>query len=475
MELVGDDYQWVQHSRRALHRPALLLADLDTFYRPASTLTLVVDQLVWGGRPWGFRLTNLLLHASCGALLVLVGRRLGLSNLGAATVGFVWAASPFITESASQVAIRFESLLLLAWLGIVAVWPREGWSAPRRYAVGALTAGAMLSKETWVVTPALAGALELVVRRCSLRVAARSTLPFLAAVGVYLTSYFLAFPGDKGYFQPSLTTLAKLPHQMAAFLYLEELVPLQFPVSWRTAVAITIVVGLGVLAIRWRSLAGLVGLTLLLLPSLPTLLVPYLPTRHTAAPYAGFLLLTAGVVSSWLPRILSRRRRRAAGAFVAAVIALVLAAGVTTVRADLEDWGRVAAAHSRLVAEAREVAAQLPLNTPIVHWRAESEQPLREIAASPRGLLKLHYPRHQDPYGLIDIAALLDYVLPGKGIDVRVLEKGDTLLAEEGVLLVHRAGGFECVPTGRPAHELLRRLRAEGHHARPLVAASRRQ
>lgn len=473
MALIGDDYQWVQHARRALHHPALLLADLDTFYRPASTLTLVLDELVWGGRPFGFRLTNLLLHAACGVLLLAAGRRLGLSLPAAVAVALLWALSPFALEPASQVAIRFEHLLLLAWLGMIAAWPRQAWGAGRLAGVAALSAGALLSKETWVVTPALVWALERAVRRCPPRVAVRSALPFAVAAGAYVATYFLVFPGDKGYYRADLATLAKLPHQMAAFLHLEDLVPVRFPVSWRTAVAAAAIVGLARLALRRPSPASLVGLVLLLVPSLPTLLVPYLPARHTSAPYGGFLLLVAGVAGTWAPRGAPRDWRRAAVGATVAVIALVLAADVVTVRADLEDYGRVAAAHARLLGEARAAAGRFPVARPVVHVRAESENPLREIAASPRGSLKLLYPRHQDPYGLVDAAALFDFVLAPQGLEVRVLADDDSRLAAAGAVLVHRAGGFEWVAAGEPAGQLLRAARARGLHARALLATAR--
>ena len=44
--LMGDSYQWVQHAHEATHRPLRLFADLDTFLRPASTWTLVIDRLI---------------------------------------------------------------------------------------------------------------------------------------------------------------------------------------------------------------------------------------------------------------------------------------------------------------------------------------------------------------------------------------------------------------------------------------------
>lgn len=470
MALIGDDYQWVQHARQALRRPLLLLADLDTFYRPASTMTLAADELIWNGRPVGFRITNLALHAVCGVLLLRAGRRLGLSLLAAGAVALLWVASPFALEPASQVAIRFEHLLLAAWLGMIAAWPREVWTPGRAAVIAGLTAAALLSKETWVVTPALVWVLEVVVRRCPTRVAARTAFPFALAAGAYVVAYFLAFPGDKGYFQLEFETLAKVPHQMAAFLHLEDPVPLQFPLSWRTAIAAAAVAGLGTLAVRWRAPAGVVGLGLLLVPSLPTLFVPYLPGRYNSVPYLGFLLLVAGVTSVRPGRRGGQRWRQAAVAATAAAVALVLAADVATVRADLEDYGRVAAAHERLLAEARAAARGFPVGMPVVHVRDESENPLREIAASPRGVLKLFYPRHQDPYGLVDAAALFDFVLADRGVSVRVLRDDEPSLAAAGVLLVHRTGGFEWVAASQPAAELLRAARGRGLYARPLLA-----
>lgn len=87
---------------------------------------------------------------------------------------------------------------------------------------------------------------------------------------------------------------------------------------------------------------------------------------------------------------------------------LVVAAGVLTLRADLTDYGRVSAAHRQLLAEARSIAPELPLDRPILVLREEGASPLRDIALTPRGLPKIYFPRHEDPYGLIDAAALFE-------------------------------------------------------------------
>jgi hypothetical protein len=165
-----------------MHRPLLLLADLDTFYRPASTWTLAADRLLLGDRPAGFHLTNLLLHALAGALLVLAGRRLGLPPPESAAVGLLWALSPFSEEPAVSVAIRFQDLLLLSWLGLVLAWPRDGvWTRGRVFFAGLCTLFAAASKETWVMTPALVVAMEAAWGRRRLADWIRRAAPFVAA------------------------------------------------------------------------------------------------------------------------------------------------------------------------------------------------------------------------------------------------------------------------------------------------------
>ncbi len=442
-ELMGDDYQWWQHAHAAMHRPILLLADLDTFYRPASTWTLVADRLLLGDSPAGFHLTNLLLHALAGVMLLLAARRLGLPLPESAVVGLVWALSPFSEEPAVSVAIRFQDLLLLSWLGLILAWPRDGvWSRGRMLAVGLCAFLAAASKESWVVTAGLVVALEAAWGRRRVAGWIRRAAPFAGGAVLYTAVYFLAFPGGKGYYTADPHVLAKLPHQLAAFLHLEQLAPLAFPLDWKGLLASAVVGGLAVAAWRRGWTAGVAGTGLLLLPMLPTLLVPYLPTRYTAIPYAGFLLMAAAAVAaarcgSSLP-VPARRATAVAGSLVAL---LVLAAGSLTVRADLRDYGRASRAHALLLEEAAAVAGGVDLGRPLAVIRAERIDPLAEVSRDPRGLPKLFYVRHQDPYGLIDAAALLEWVLHREDVLFRRVPLG----AVEGVtgdVLVHRQGGF---------------------------------
>jgi hypothetical protein len=458
LQLIGDDYQWLQLANAAGSRPGLLLADLDGFWRPSSTWLMVLEHRVWGPDPAGYHLTNLMLHAVAAMLLAAAGLRLGLSRVAASVVGVLWGASPFALEPAASVACRHENLLLIGWMVLVLVWPGSGerWSRGKIGAVLAGAALAMVSKETWVVTPALVAALELWHRDRGLVGAVRGAVPWCAAVGVYALVHVLVLPG-RSYFAITPETLAKVPHQLAAFLALEQLAPLDFSFSWTGALALAVVVAVGVVAVRWRIRSASVGLVLLAAPVLPTLFIPYLPTRYTAIPYAGFLLLAAGVAGAWILR-LQPRWQHAARSGLAMVVALVLVAGALTVRADLEDHRRVSAAHARLLGEARQVAGQMPRDQVVMAVRAETDNPLAEISLTPRGLAKIYYPRHCDPYALIDSAALWDWVLRDDGVVVRGVEAGPEPPA---AVLVHRSGRFEWL-AGDEAVGFLELERQEG-------------
>jgi len=450
--LAGDDYQWLQLAHRALHRPALLLADLDTFYRPTTTWTLAADRLLWGQRAGGFHLTNLLLHALAAAGLMAAARRLAVRPVTALVVAVLWVASPFTEEPAVSVAIRFEDLLLLAWLAIVVAWPRSGerWSPGRAAVAAAAVALAALSKETWVATPVLIAALELGQRGVPARRAVPATALAAGAAAAYAALYFVIFPGGKGYYRVALAPLAKVPHQLAAFLYFEELRPLAFTFTWTGAVALAAVAATALLGIRHARAPSAVGLALLVAPTIPTLLVPYLPTRYTTIPYAGFLLLAGAVAEVGLLRA-PRRLRLPAAAGAAVLAGSVLVAGALTVRADLADLARLSAAHARLVREAAASAPAFPMDRPVLVVRGEDNNPIREVVGSLQGLPRFVFTRHPDPDGLIDAAALFEWVLARE--DIRVVRREDAetrFRGRVGAILEHRRDDFVWIAMDVP-------------------------
>lgn len=444
-QITGDVYQMVQIAHEGCFRPLHLIAPIGQFFRPVSTFSLAFDLAVWGRNPAGFHLTTLLIHCIAGLALLAAARTLGLGRLSSTAVALLWVISPFTDENAIWAAIRHENALLLAWLVIVVSWPGPGnqWTRGRVAGVIGGTFFAVASKETWIATPFLFGALELV--RC--RFAWRSATIWAAGSGLAAMSYvaarFLAFPSVGDYYQWSALPLAKLPHLMAAFLWLEELVPVVDSVSWRGVVACVVVAAAGFAAIRLRVGPAVVGFALLLPPLGPTLFVPYLPQRYAAIPWAGFLLIAAGLGQRAFLALRPDFRRWAAIA-AGALVMVLGSTSILMVRADLADWKRISDAHLQLLGETREIIEELPTDCAIAMIRLEGQNPLLEIINDPIGLRKMSYIRPKDPYGLVDSAALLEWVRDEDGLLVRSRDDWSTHFnGTPGSVLFHLNGGFK--------------------------------
>jgi hypothetical protein len=224
--------------------------------------------------------------------------------------------------------------------------------------------------------------------------------------------------------------------------------PFALTLTWTGVLAMAAVVAVGIACVRWRVPGAWTAMCLLVLPTIPTLAVPYLPQRYLAIPYAGFLLLLAlwvGAAGDRLPRWRSVIR---CGAL--AIAALVSVAGASIVRADLEDYRKMAAAHAVLLAEAAEVAGVVADAGPVAVVRDEHAQLLPEILKSPSGLPKLAFIRNWDPYGLIDAPALFEWVLADESTRVEhVADWTASCAGVPGVVLVHRDGGFVELGTTR--------------------------
>lgn len=124
----------------------MLTASVMGHWIPVTWLTLGADYAMWGMRPFGYHLTNLLLHAASGGVFYLVARRLlGLAmpvasplarGLGAAAAALFFSVHPLRVESVAWITERrdltsglFFLLMLLAYLKAHERAPevRRGW------------------------------------------------------------------------------------------------------------------------------------------------------------------------------------------------------------------------------------------------------------------------------------------------------------------------------------------------------------
>jgi tetratricopeptide (TPR) repeat protein len=143
-------------------------------YQPLSWLTFAVDYALWGLRPAGFHLTNVLMHAFSAALVFLLARELGRtqrgagdgaepagSAFGALFAALLFALHPLRVESVAWVTERRDVLgsgLLLAsvLLYLRAHRPDEPGASRRRLRLSFLLAVAsLLARTLGTVIPAI--------------------------------------------------------------------------------------------------------------------------------------------------------------------------------------------------------------------------------------------------------------------------------------------------------------------------------
>ena len=167
------------------------------YYRPVTTLSYLLDYSIWGLRPFGYHLTNILLHAAGTALVVLMLLRLDCGLGASALAALLFAIHPIHTESVAWIAGRTD--LLAFTLTAVAFLAHPHSASARRSTRGVMRlavsllafALALLAKEMSVVFVAWIGLLHLIGRRDDPRAAARAALPYAVVLGAYLAWRFL--------------------------------------------------------------------------------------------------------------------------------------------------------------------------------------------------------------------------------------------------------------------------------------------
>ena len=116
-------------------------------YRPLTLLSLSFDFQLFGEAPWGYHLTNVLLHAVNSLLLYALARDLLGEGRAALWAALLYASHPLQTEVVAWVSARGDLLASLLSLSALLAHRRQ------RVLAYLLYAAACLSKETAMVLP----------------------------------------------------------------------------------------------------------------------------------------------------------------------------------------------------------------------------------------------------------------------------------------------------------------------------------
>ena len=321
------------------------------FYRPFAILTFAAEYRIWGLNPFGFHLTNLLLHLLCTWLTWRLARHFFEDHRWAIVAAGLFAIHPGHMEALLWVSGRFDLLVCACVLGSLVGylnWQQRGggWIVLSM----ALFALGLGSKETALILPAALLGCEWLHRRESQR--KRPWRQLVAAFGVfavvalvYLWQRFRLFgglgtmPPPYGVDLSSPSALGVILWNFAQYLldmvFLVQIDAIYIDAFWSRHPWLLVAIGaaaVGVVLYCWRVSGGRpsfrVGLLMTVLFTAPALMA--MPgERNVYLPLAGVALIGASVAASLMERFGDdltrlRRLRRAGWAIVAVcLVALV--------------------------------------------------------------------------------------------------------------------------------------------------------
>jgi tetratricopeptide (TPR) repeat protein len=124
---------------------------------PLTWFSFMLDRQIYGMEPWGFHLTNLLLHAAASVILFLTLRRMTGKTWASAFVAALFAVHPLQVEAVAWVGERKSPLSGLFFVSSIAAYVAYARrpSFMRYLAVAGLFALGLLAKPTIVTLPFL--------------------------------------------------------------------------------------------------------------------------------------------------------------------------------------------------------------------------------------------------------------------------------------------------------------------------------
>ncbi len=228
-------------------------AGFTSFFRPMHTLLSVFDYEVWGLNPFGFHLSNALVHLFNTVFLFFLAARLTGDRVASMAAASIFAVHPAHTESVSFISARVDLLAAAFMMPSFYLFIRAGrcvlsW----RYAASlGLFWLAMLSKEMAVMLPVLLSLYSWIFEERGGRI--KKAIPYFLLLGLYIAYRVLGLESfaENQQLRAGVLTLASTA-AAAAFDYLRLLVfpyPLKayYTLTWYGPGAFKALAGFGVL------------------------------------------------------------------------------------------------------------------------------------------------------------------------------------------------------------------------------------
>lgn len=350
----------------------ILGRDVIDGHRPVQLASLMIDSALWGKNPLGYRLTNLLLHACCTALVACVSLRLlresprwrkrtgehGPVVLGvghafaAALAAMLFAAHPLAVEAAAVPTNREDLLVtfftLMAMACVIGLDPARGWSVWLRGAACVLCCLlAVGSKESGVAAATAVVLYSLVTaRRGRLMPWVVLSLCCILTVAGFLWARFAMQPKVSEIFTESATRIGAnaweilnvqvriwtfqarqiiWPSNLSIIYDADALTPISVAMGWSVVVVLAAISVL--LMVFDRRLVAVVGAMAAAMATVANLIPIFNPIadRYLYTPLAMLAIVLCLVIGSRVPRLPGVARVCLLSVAVVAVVLLTLA------------------------------------------------------------------------------------------------------------------------------------------------------
>ncbi|MDZ7593970.1 MAG: hypothetical protein U0932_04900 [Thiobacillus sp.] len=396
---LSDDFVHVQYLQRMDADINVLLKnfwsnwlDVPTtlFYRPLISVTLYLDHLIWGWRPLGYHLTNILMHGGNGILVFLLAQRITADRTAPPPLlfpflgGMLFLIWPLHPEAVYWIIGRVDVQVTFFYLLSIYLFVLyAGDLRKRAWLWGSLLSfvAALLSKEPAVTLPAVLAAYALfflsfgqgsIFKRAV--VALRVTMPFWGALALYflwrwhvLGTFGGGYTGGSvdyfsadywGRWTALAYLLAPINKAWPASASHKDVTTSLFLISW-CAIAVAACWKLSPSASS-KLLFGLAAFTISLLPLAPVFHVAadLQSSRFLYLPAAFLWITVAGVlnVQSKNPGSIAMR------AGIAALVLLIVLS-VYQLRLNLQPWVQASKDIKLLSSSLSDIAAERERNT----------------------------------------------------------------------------------------------------------------
>jgi len=164
--------------------PASVVGQSDTTFAPVATASLAIDRTLWGTHSTGFHLTSVLLHLVNASLVFLLIRRFTNSTIIAWATAIIFSVHPVQVETVVWVSARGTLVGTTAALGSLLFGLRD--NRGRGAAIGSIVClvMAILANISFVVTPLVLVAFDVLVKQKRMSHAIRESRISLLAAGV---------------------------------------------------------------------------------------------------------------------------------------------------------------------------------------------------------------------------------------------------------------------------------------------------